>query len=505
MAHVWQVASRSKRFLSSCSKPIIEFVPLIRILPQQHDPITFLKNNLNVLKSESHKSKMVGFICQDHDYSVTSKLNDALESFCVKSAGSMFGIATLSSEAIDDVQNQVSKYSESQFMRAFAVDCSDIARKKENYKRFYFMFELCSSLGKPVFLTTNEENSFVEMMISAQTVCQMINDGIFDFYPNLKVVVKSSIVPLILSQLKSNNPSNSLQKNETKHYFRQNICMLADFSDEGYLNYLISLAGDNQILLDSNGDHDTSNFSQLTVSKIGSLNAARLLKLNDEPLWNVNIDNITVLDKLNCVKLLSSKLRDKQTESKEFMIHADRLMTVLAEEALAMVPGIANKDIETPTGIFQGLEMSENPNLCVVSIVRSGDILLEAVRKLHPGIKVGKILIQRDETSKDKHAVLYYKKLPKDISDCFVLLVDPMLATGGSLICATDVLVDNGVKPSNILFVNLFSVEEGLENVQEKFPDMRVLTLSIDDYMNDDKYIVPGVGDFGDRYYGTQD
>ena len=78
-----------------------------------------------------------------------------------------------------------------------------------------------------------------------------------------------------------------------------------------------------------------------------------------------------------------------------------------------------------------------------------------------------------------------------------------MLATGGSLICATDVLVDNGVKPANILFVNLFSVEEGLENVQNKFPDMKILTLSIDDYMNDEKYIVPGVGDFGDRYYGT--
>ena len=105
-------------------------------------------------------------------------------------------------------------------------------------------------------------------------------------------------------------------------------------------------------------------------------------------------------------------------------------MNILAEEALARVPAVVHKEITTPTGVFKGLEDLSNKQLCVVSIIRSGDILLEAVRKLVPGIRVGKILVQRDEESEDKHAVLYYQKLPKDISDCYVLLVDPMLATG---------------------------------------------------------------------------
>jgi len=141
--------------------------------------------------------------------------------------------------------------------------------------------------------------------------------------------------------------------------------------------------------------------------------------------------------------------------------------------------------------------------LCVVSIVRSGDILLESIRKLEPGIRVGKILIQRDESTEDKRPVFFYDKLPSDISKSYVLLVDPMVGTAGSMLCATDKLIDHGVKPANILFVNLFSCEEGIGKIQARHPDIKIITLAIDDYMNSHKYLIPGVGDFGDRYYGT--
>ena len=116
-------------------------------------------------------------------------------------------------------------------------------------------------------------------------------------------------------------------------------------------------------------------------------------------------------------------------------------MRLLGEEGLAHLPSVVEGEVETPCGTFRGLvSLPGGPPVCVVSIVRSGDILQEAVRSLRPGLAVGKILIQRDETRADKPAVLFYKKLPKNISESFVILVDPMLATAGSALRAIRVL-----------------------------------------------------------------
>ena len=127
----------------------------------------------------------------------------------------------------------------------------------------------------------------------------------------------------------------------------------------------------------------------------------------------------------------------------EFQTIGDRLMRLLGEEALARLPTVVEGEVQTPCGVAGGYVDTPGPPVCVVSIVRSGDILQEAVRYLQPGVSVGKILIQRDESKPDKPAVLYYKKLPKNISESFVILVDPMLATGGSAIRALTVLKVN--------------------------------------------------------------
>ena len=132
--------------------------------------------------------------------------------------------------------------------------------------------------------------------------------------------------------------------------------------------------------------------------------------------------------------------RQKDLGVEEFQTIGDRLMRLLGEEALARLPTVVEGEVQTPCGVAGGYVDTPGPPVCVVSIVRSGDILQEAVRYLQPGVSVGKILIQRDESKPDKPAVLYYKKLPKNISESFVILVDPMLATGGSAIRALTVL-----------------------------------------------------------------
>ena len=213
-------------------------------------------------------------------------------------------------------------------------------------------------------------------------------------------------------------------------------------------------------------------------------------------------DKVTIVN-TKAVSYLLTKLRDKETGAKDFMIHGDRLMRILAEEALASLPNIGYGVVNTPCGKATGLVKKNQLKICVVSIPRSGDILQEAVRQIKPGVRIGKILIQRDESTPDKRPVLYYKKLPQDISECFVILVDPMLATAGSAKRAIAVLIEAGVKEENILFLNLVCCPEGIKNLFTAYPNLSVITGAVDSCLNEHMFIVPGLGDYGDRYYGT--
>lgn len=201
--------------------------------------------------------------------------------------------------------------------------------------------------------------------------------------------------------------------------------------------------------------------------------------------------------------MLFTIIRDKTTKQAEYVNAADRLMAMLAEEGLARLPCVQEKVVETPCGPFTGLSYPPSDKICCVDIMRSGCILLEAVRRVVPDSKTAKILIQRNEETAEPK--LFYSKLPGNIKDLHVILCDPMLATGGSAAMAIDVLKDAGVKEENILFLNVVSAPEGLQKLAEKCPGVTIVTAALDSHLNAQKYIVPGLGDFGDRYYGTED
>ncbi|KAG7384510.1 hypothetical protein PHYBOEH_009425 [Phytophthora boehmeriae] len=211
--------------------------------------------------------------------------------------------------------------------------------------------------------------------------------------------------------------------------------------------------------------------------------------------------NLTVL-KYQALGPLQIKLRDEKTTPTEFKFYADRLMRILAEEGLA---ACANKTetVVTPTGdSFTGLVPAEK--VCAVSIIRAGDSLLQSIISCDPTVSVGKILIQRDETSEDKHPIMFYSKLPPNVEKLDnVLVVDPMLATGGSVNMAIKTLIDAGVEQKKITFLNVISCPEGLAALFNVYPDIKVVTAGLDKGLNSSKYIVPGLGDYGDRYYNT--
>jgi len=209
-----------------------------------------------------------------------------------------------------------------------------------------------------------------------------------------------------------------------------------------------------------------------------------------------------VVPKSKALAALFTKMRDVNTQSAEFTFYSKRAMKILAEEAIAELPSTIST-IQTPCGPFEGTHIDTN-NLCAVSIIRSGDALLESVRECIPSVAVGKILIQRNEESQEKEAKFYYSKMPPGVEDMNILLCDPMLATGGSAKAAIECLVQkHGVKTERILFANMITCPEGLKAMADDYPEIKIITACVDDKLNEEKYIVPGLGDYGDRFFNT--
>jgi uracil phosphoribosyltransferase len=211
---------------------------------------------------------------------------------------------------------------------------------------------------------------------------------------------------------------------------------------------------------------------------------------------------LTVVATSKALRGLFTKMRDVRTPSADFVKYSKRAMTILAEEAMAEFPS-QSIIIQTPCGPCEGVQTVDLSQVCAVSIVRSGDALLEVVRTIVPEVSVGKILIQRDESHPDKLPKLFYSKLPKKKVK-YALLCDPMLATGGSAIMALDVLtVKYKIPQKNIIFANVICCPEGLTAIAQSYPRVKIVTAMVDSHLNHDKYIVPGLGDYGDRYFGT--
>ena len=168
----------------------------------------------------------------------------------------------------------------------------------------------------------------------------------------------------------------------------------------------------------------------------------------------------------------------------QFVADSNLLVHLLIEEALALLPG---KDIQviTPCGTYPGCELPAADSLCAVSILRAADCMLGVMREIMPSIAVGKILIQRDEET--ALPMLMYSKLPPALAERHVLLLDPMLATGGSCVAAIRVLIEHGVLEEKIIFVNVVSCNEGLQAVLAAYPRVHIVTGEVDPILNEKK------------------
>ena len=209
-------------------------------------------------------------------------------------------------------------------------------------------------------------------------------------------------------------------------------------------------------------------------------------------MGNVNIINHPL------VKHKITLMRDEKTGTREFRILVEEVAMLMGYEAMRDLP---TEDVEVKTPITtRKLPMLCGKKLAIVPILRAGLGMVSGLLALVPSAKVGHIGLYRDEVTHEPHE--YYCKLPDRINERLVIVCDPMLATGGSAIQAVDFLKDKGCK--NIKFMCIIAAPEGLDALRTAHPDIDIYVGNLDEKLNEDAYIVPGLGDAGDGIFGTK-
>ena len=191
-------------------------------------------------------------------------------------------------------------------------------------------------------------------------------------------------------------------------------------------------------------------------------------------------------------------MRDKHTTTKDFRELLNEISLLLGYEVTRDFP-LEDCEVDTPLQHFVG-KMVSGKKVAIVPILRAGLGMVDGLLKLMPVAKVGHIGLYRDEVT--HNPVFYYCKLPKDIEQRFVIITDPMLATGGSACDAVEKVKSYGC--TNIRIMCLVAAPEGIARVQREHPDVDIYTAALDDCLNDNAYILPGLGDAGDRIFGTK-
>jgi uracil phosphoribosyltransferase len=197
-----------------------------------------------------------------------------------------------------------------------------------------------------------------------------------------------------------------------------------------------------------------------------------------------------------CVQHKLSLIRDSETGHKKFRELATEITMFVCYEALQSIR-VKEVDVQTPVSKAKCHQIDED--IVVVPILRAGVGMLDGILALVPSARVGFVGLYRDEITKEP--ISYYERMPHHVKDGLCIVVDPMIATGGSTVAAIDVLKSQGA--THIVVVCIVTCPEGVQRVESAHPDVTIYAASVDDGLDERKYIVPGLGDAGDRLYGT--
>ena len=214
------------------------------------------------------------------------------------------------------------------------------------------------------------------------------------------------------------------------------------------------------------------------------------------------MDNVRVIN--NPVVLLNlCTMRDKNTDSQGVRIATRKITRCLLYEVAKNLP-LVERDVTTPLTTFRAKTVDPDINLIISPILRAGLIFTDEAIDILPQATIRHIGMYRDE--KTLKPVWYYNKVPMEAANpekFYIYITDPMLATGNSLLAAIELYANKGIPIKNIKCICIIAAPEGLKNIYEKYPDIEIITAAVDDHLNEKGYIVPGMGDAGDRIFNT--
>uniref|UniRef100_A0A674MMV0 Uridine-cytidine kinase n=1 Tax=Takifugu rubripes TaxID=31033 RepID=A0A674MMV0_TAKRU len=251
---------------------------------------------------------------------------------------------------------------------------------------------------------------------------------------------------------------------------------------------VVPRGGENFVALDLIVQHVHSQLEKREITVRSALASAH----QGQPLP----ETLSVMESTPQVRGMHTIIRNKETNRDEFIFYSKRLMRLLIEHALSFLP-LKSVSVETPQGgVYNGKSCFHR-----VSILRAGETMEQALMAVCKDIRLGKILIQTNHNTGEPE--LHYLRLPKDISEDYVILMDSTVSTGAAALMAIRVLLDHDVAEDKIFLLSLLMAEMGVHSVAYAFPRVRIITTAVDKEVNDQFHIIPGIGNFGDRYFGT--
>jgi len=270
-----------------------------------------------------------------------------------------------------------------------------------------------------------------------------------------------------------------------------------------YCNYIEPTMAHADIIVPRGGENKVA--IQLIVQHVHTQLQARGFKLR-ETLANAYCsqpmpESLQLIPTTPQIRGLHTFIRNANTSRDEFIFYSNRLMRLVIEHTLSLMP-FKESVVETPQGVSYTGKRMTSQKMCGVSILRAGETMEQAISDVCKHIRIGKILIQTNQITGEPE--LYYLRLPKDIKDYKVILMDATVATGAAAIMAIRVLLDHDVPQDNIVLVSLLMAEIGVHSIAYAFPNVKIVTSALDPEINEKFYVIPGIGNFGDRYFGTE-
>ncbi|KAM6463033.1 uridine-cytidine kinase-like 1 isoform 2-T2 [Liasis olivaceus] len=255
---------------------------------------------------------------------------------------------------------------------------------------------------------------------------------------------------------------------------------------------VVPRGGENFVALDLIVQHVHSQLEKREITVRAALASAH----QGQPLPTT----LSVLESTPQVRGMHTIIRNKDTSRDEFIFYSKRLMRLLIEHALSFLP-LKPVIVETPQGTVYDGKRFHRQRITGVSILRAGETMEQALTAVCKDIRLGKILIQTNHDTGEPE--LHYLRLPKEISEDYVILMDSTVSTGAAAMMAIRVLLDHDVQEDRIFLLSLLMAEMGVHSVAYAFPRVHIITTAVDKRVNEEFHIIPGIGNFGDRYFGT--